>query len=68
MNTGVQVSAALAQLTGQVVCMQHGVNGQGYYTSLYHLRFISKNIHCLAAIGVEWRFVHKVGITKIMLA
>ena len=34
MNTGVQVSAALAQLTGQVVCMQHGVNGQGYYTAL----------------------------------
>ena len=32
MNTGVQVSAALAQLTGQVVCMQRGVNGQGYYT------------------------------------
>ena len=31
MNTGVQVSAALAQLTGQVVCMQRGVNGQGYY-------------------------------------
>ena len=32
MNNGVQVSAALAQLTGQVVCMQRGVNGQGYYT------------------------------------
>ena len=26
-----QVSAALAQLTGQVVCMQRDVNGQGYY-------------------------------------
>ena len=34
----------------------------GLYTSLYHLRFILKNINCLAAIGVEWRFVHKVGI------
>ena len=26
-----QVSVALAQLTGQVVCMQRDVNGQGYY-------------------------------------
>ena len=33
----------------------------GSYTSLYHFRFISKNINSLAAIGVEWRFVHKVG-------
>ena len=34
----------------------------GLYTSLYHLRFISKHINCSAAIGVEWRFVHKVGM------
>ena len=31
------------------------------YTSLYHIRFISKKI-CSAAIGVVWRFVHKVSI------
>ena len=41
MNTGVQVSAALAQLTGQVVCMQRGVNGQGYY---------SKHLVCIVGI------------------
>ena len=29
-------------------------------TSLYHIRFISKNVNCLA--GVEWRFVHNVRI------
>ena len=36
----------------------------GLYTSLYHIRFISKNINYSAAIGVEWPFVHKVGINK----
>ena len=29
----------------------------------YDIRIISKNICCSAAIGVELRFVHKVGIT-----
>ena len=38
----------------------------GVYTSLYRLRFISKNMSCLAAIVVEWRFVHNVGINVVI--
>ena len=38
----------------------------GLYTSLYRLRFISKNMNCLAAIVVEWRFVHNVGINVVI--
>ena len=34
----------------------------GLYAGLYHFKFISKNINYLAAIGVEWQFVRKVGI------
>ena len=37
----------------------------GLYTGLYDIRTISKNINCLPAIGVELRFVHKVGITYL---
>ena len=35
------------------------------YVSVYIPVYI-ENINCSAAIGVEWRFVHKVCITKNM--
>ena len=48
MNTGVQVSAALAQLTGQVVCMQRGVNGQGYHSR--YLGLYGRYVVCMVSM------------------
>ena len=35
----------------------------GYIVYSYNIRNISKNLNCLAAIGIELRFAHKFGIT-----